>query len=50
MAGGDKSDPGAAQPELTKIFDPSILTHRSEPFKPERVKAIIKEITIENNL
>jgi len=50
VAGGDKSDPGAAQPELTKIFDPSILTRRSEPFKPERVKAIIEEITIGNDL
>jgi len=49
-AGKDRSDPGTAQPELARIFDPNILTRHSEPFKPERVKVIIKEVTIGNDL
>ena len=39
-------DPGAEQPKVPKPREPSILTRKTFPFKPERVEVILEEITI----
>jgi hypothetical protein len=42
--------PGAEQPEVTKAFEPSILTRKTFPHSPERVAAILSEVTIGQDL
>ena len=49
-AGKDTSHPGAEQPVTTKIFEPTVLTRKTDPNNPERVKAILSEITIGQDL
>lgn len=46
----NQSDPGVAQPEVSKIFPPSLLTRKTEPHKPERVATILNEVTFGDDL
>jgi hypothetical protein len=46
----EESVPGAEQPDITRIFEPTILTRKTEPFKPERVAAVLREVTIGGDL
>ena len=38
--------PGTEQPDIMKVFEPSVLTRKTHPHSPERVAAILSEITI----
>ena len=38
--------PGTEQPDVTKVFEPSVLTWKTDPHSPERVAAIQAEVTI----
>ena len=50
-AGGtDSKHPGTEQPEVTKAFEPSILTRKTDPHNPERISAIKAEVTISSDL
>ena len=50
-AGGtDPKHPGTEQPEITKVFEPSVLTRKTDPHSPERIAAIKAEITIGSDL
>lgn len=46
VGGDDFGEPGAEQPILTKTFEPSILSRRTNPFLPARVDAVLAEVTI----
>lgn len=41
---------GEEQLDITRIFEPTILTQKAEPFKPERVAAVLKEVMIGGDL
>jgi hypothetical protein len=45
-AGTSPTHPGAEQPDVTKVFKPSILTRKTDPHNPERIAAIRAEVTI----
>ncbi|GLB38087.1 putative retrotransposable element Tf2 155 kDa protein type 1-like [Lyophyllum shimeji] len=49
-AGDSDEHPGAEQPLLAMGFKPSILTRRTDPFKKERVDAVLNEITLGTDL
>ena len=49
VADGDYGDPGIEQPMLMKTFKLSILTHRTMPFLPAWVDAVLAEVTIGDN-
>ncbi|KAG6912643.1 hypothetical protein DXG01_013126, partial [Tephrocybe rancida] len=49
-AGESDTHPGVEQPLLTTGVNPSILTRKTDPFKSERVDAVLKEITIGTDL
>ena len=50
-AGGNNLDhPGAEQPDITKVFKPSVLTRKTDPHNPERIAAIRSEVTIGRDL
>ena len=50
-AAGESSDhPGIEQPDTTKTFEPTLLTRKTDPHNPARVKAILDEITIGQDL
>jgi hypothetical protein len=38
------------QPDVAKVFKPSILTRKTDPHNPERVAAILAKVTIGHNL
>ena len=42
--------PGTEQPDVTKVFEPSVLTRKTSPHSPERVAAIRAEVTIGTDL
>ena len=42
--------PGTEQPELMKVFEPSVLTRKTDPRSPERIAAIQAEITVGSDL
>ncbi|KAF8148921.1 hypothetical protein B0H34DRAFT_802785 [Crassisporium funariophilum] len=46
-APGDSSaHPGTAQPDITRTFEPTLLTRQTDPRNPARVAAILAEIRI----
>jgi hypothetical protein len=45
-AGNSSAHPGMEQPDVAKVFEPTLLTRKTDPKNPERVKAILSEITI----
>ena len=49
-AGNSPTHPGAEQPDITKSFEPSLLTRKTDPHNPARVKAILSEITLGQDL
>ncbi|KAF9553004.1 hypothetical protein CPC08DRAFT_646181, partial [Agrocybe pediades] len=51
-AGGvdDFGPPGVEQPTITKLFQPSVLTRKLDPFAPERVKVVLEEVTVGRDL
>jgi hypothetical protein len=49
-AGTSPEHPGAEQPDITKAFEPTLLTRKTDPHNPERVKAILAEVTIGDDL
>lgn len=42
----DTSYPGEPQPDVSKVFEPTLLTWRTDPFNAERVKAVLGGILI----
>jgi hypothetical protein len=50
VAGSDSTHPGVEQPDVSKSFEPTLLTRRSDPRNPARVEAILAEITIGQDL
>jgi hypothetical protein len=42
--------PGTEQPDVTKTFEPTLLTRRTDPHNPARVKAILDEVTLGHDL
>lgn len=42
--------PGTEQPDITKTFEPTVLTRKSDPHNPVRVKTILSEITVGQDL
>ena len=49
-AGDSTTHPGTEQPDIAKTFKPSILTRKTSPHNPERVAAILAEVTIGQDL
>ena len=41
---------GAEQPDVSKVFEPTILTRKTDPHNPARVAAILAEVTIGSDL
>jgi hypothetical protein len=50
VAGGSPAHPGIEQPDITKVFEPTVLTRKTDPHNPQRVKAVLEEITIGQDL
>ena len=46
VAGSNSTHPGAEQPDVSKTFEPTLLTRKTDPCNPARVEAILAEITI----
>ncbi|TFK21580.1 hypothetical protein FA15DRAFT_597603, partial [Coprinopsis marcescibilis] len=46
----DLSHPGVSQPDITTIFEPNLLTRRTDPFNPNRVTAVLEAVTIGQDL
>ncbi|RXW14873.1 hypothetical protein EST38_g10981 [Candolleomyces aberdarensis] len=46
----DESVTGTEQPDVTRKFEPTVLTRNTEPFMPERVAAVLKEVSIGEDL
>ena len=42
--------PGTEQPEVMKVFEPSVLTRKTDPRSPERIAAIQAKITVGSDL
>ena len=42
--------PGAEQPDIAKTFEPMFLTRTTDPCNPARVKVILSEVTISEDL
>ena len=49
-AGGSPIHPGIEQPDATTTFEPTLLTRMTDPHNPARVRAILSEITIGQDL
>jgi hypothetical protein len=49
-AGNSSVHPGTEQPDIAKVFEPTLLTRKTDPKNPERDKAILSEITIGEDL
>ena len=49
-AGTSPTHPGIEQPDVSKVFEPTILTRKSDPRNPARVKAILSEVTLGQDL
>ena len=41
---------GAEQPDVSRVFEPTILTRKTDPHNPARVEAILAEVTIGQDL
>ena len=50
VAGNDPAHPGTEQPDVSKTFEPTLLTRKTDPHNPARVAAILAEITIGQDL
>ena len=46
VAGSSPAHPGVEQPDVSKTFEPMLLTRKTDPRNPARVEAILAEITI----
>ena len=49
-AGENPAPPGIEQPDVTKTFEPTLLTRKTDPHNPACIKAILDEITIGQDL
>ena len=50
-AAGPSSDhPGFEQPDVSKSFEPTLLTRKTKPHNPARIATILNEVTIGNDL
>ena len=49
-AGNSSAHPGIEQPDVTKVFKPTVLTRKTAPHNPTRVEAILAEIEIGQDL
>ena len=49
-AGKSDTHPGTEQPDIAKVFEPTLLTRKTAPHNPARVEAILAEITIGQDL
>ena len=46
VAGSSTTHPGTEQPDISKMFEPTLLTRKTDPHNPARVEAILAEITL----
>ena len=46
----ESGPPGVEQPDVSRIFEPTILTRKTDPHNPARVAAILAEVTIGSDL
>ena len=46
VAGNNPAHPGTEQPDISKTFEPMLLTRKTNPCSPAWVEAILAEITI----
>ena len=49
-AGKSQTHPGAEQPDIAKVFKPTLLTWKTDPNNPAHVEAIISEVIIGQDL
>ena len=49
-AGKSQAHPVAEQPDITKVFKPTLLTWKTDPSNPACVEAIIFEVIISQDL
>jgi hypothetical protein len=49
-AGKSPNHPGIEQPDVTRVFEPTVLTRKTDPHNPARVEAILGEITVGQDL
>lgn len=50
VAGDSSAHPGTEQPDVSRTFEPSLLTRKTDPHNPMRVRAILDEVTIGQDL
>ena len=50
VAGTSAIHPGTEQPDIPKVFEPTLLTRKTQPHNPARVEAILAEITLGQDL
>ena len=50
VAGSNLSHPGIEQPDITKTFEHTLLTRKTNPHNPARVEVILNEITLGQDL
>ena len=46
VVGNNLAHPGIEQPDISRTFEPTLLTRKTDPHNPARVKAILDEITL----
>jgi hypothetical protein len=46
----DSEFPGVEQPDVSKVFEPTILTRKTNPHNPQRVMTLLAEATIGSDL
>ena len=46
VAGHSPTHPGIEQPDIPKVFEPTLLTRRTDPLNPARVAALLSEVTL----
>ena len=50
VAGDNPTHPGIEQPDVTKTFEPTLLTRKTDPHNPARVETILAKITLGQDL
>ena len=50
LAGSSTTHPGTEQPDISKSFEPTLLTRKTDPRNLARVEAILAEITLSQDL
>ena len=50
IAGNSSAHPGVEQPDVARVFEPTLLTRKTDPYNPARIDAILAEVTIGQDL